>query len=183
MKRDRMNDPRRGNEEERNQYRNPQEGPQGGSAQAGYNEESGEDFNDFNAEEDQEADHGRSGRQRPAGRYSEQAEGQDESEETDELEEGEEAAQDEDEQPGEGANWIDRVGDILTGKAEDVNYDKIARYASLAIVGFWGLRKGGLLGGLVASAALGLAAKSMGAMETQEEDQEQPEEEMEAEVA
>lgn len=173
-----MNDPRRANEEELNQ--DQQGAPQGQSAQR---EGFAEGTNDFNEEDNDRGQRG--GRQRQGGRYNEQAQGQDEGEETDELEEGEgeEAEQDEDEQPGGAAQWIDRVSDILTGKAEDVNYDKIARYASLAIVGIWGLRKGGLLGGLIASAALGLAAKSMGAMESEGQEEEQPEEEMEGAAA
>lgn len=166
-----MNDPRnRENQEEANQ--DLQQAPQGREAQGGYHE--GQEFNDFNAEEGQEDD-GRRGGQRRQGRAADEQQEQDDTEAYDEQEEGEE-----EEGEDEGAGWVDRVTDIVTGQAEDVVYEKLVKYASIAIVGLWGLRRGGLLGGVIASAALGLAAKSLAGAQAEEE---QPEEEMEAEAA
>lgn len=168
-----MNDPRnRENQEEANQ--DLQQAPQGREAQGGYNE--GQEFNDF-AEEDGQEDLGRRGGQRRQGGADDeqQEQDQDDTEAYDEQEEGEE-----EEGEDEGAGWVDRVTDIVTGQAEDVVYEKLVKYASIAIVGLWGLRRGGLLGGVIASAALGLAAKSLSGAQAEEE---QPEEEMEAEAA
>ena len=161
-----MNDPRRGNEEEREQ--NQQDAPQGRGPQGGYSREDNEESDELGKEE-QSDDRYQSG-SRAENNSGQQEEDQDDTEAYDEQE-GEEGDEDE-------PHWVDRATEIVTGQAEDAVYEKLIKYASIAIVGFWGLRRGGLLGGIVASAALGLAAKSLGG-----EQEEMSEDEQEAEAA
>lgn len=115
--------------------------------------------------------------------YSDRQEATNDTEETDEADQDEEATDESREGEEQEAGWMARVKDLMTGKASDEDYEKATKIASLAIIGLFGLRRGGLLGGIIVAAAAGIAARTLGADMDMAEDEAGEEEEMQGEAA
>lgn len=113
--------------------------------------------------------------------YDEDDEATDETEETDELDENDDSA--EEDTGDESKGWMGQVGDLLTGQASDEAYEKATKVAALAVIGLFGLRRGGLLGGIIVAAAAGLAARTLGVDMDMAEDEATDEEDMQGEAA
>lgn len=113
--------------------------------------------------------------------YDEDDEATDETEETDELDENDDSA--EEDTGDESKGWMGQVGDLLTGQASDEAYEKATKVAALAVIGLFGLRRGGLLGGIIVAAAAGLAARTLGVDMDMAEDEATDEEDIQGEAA